>query len=102
MEKKKFNVLNWDFNSNKLIQYDVLPYFRDCYKDIKKSERPKSKEEWLEFVKRNGKYMYWSRCEYEIIVSNWPSQDTHRKIDIWHQIEMNIGIIVDILMEEFN
>ena len=37
MDKKKFNVMRWDFNSDKLVPYDVLPYLRkevnNPYKD---------------------------------------------------------------------
>lgn len=102
-EKKTFNVLLWDTNRNELTKYDVLPYFRSELDELKKSERPQTREEWTEFVKRKGMYMYWSRCEYEIIVSEWPpyeKEDRSVKIDVWHQIENNLDIVVDILMGE--
>ena len=69
MEKKSFYVLNWDFNSDNLVHYDILPYFRECYKGLSKGKRPVTIDEWKEFVKRNGMYRYWSRCEYEIIIT---------------------------------
>lgn len=99
-EKKKFNVLLWDINRNELTKYDVLPYFRDELDKLKKGKKPQTREEWTEFVKREGKYMYWGRCEYEIIISPWPVQDKEVKIDVWHQIENNLDLIVDILMSE--
>ena len=102
MEKKSFYVLNWDFNSDKLVHYDILPYFRECYKKLSKAKRPVSINEWKEFIKSNGRYRYWARCEYEIIITGWPQQNRKVKVDVWRQIEMNINIIVDILMEEFN
>lgn len=97
---KQFNVLVWDINANKVVPYNVLPYFRDKYESRKKSERPKTREEWKKFVERWGKYQYWARCEYEILILPWPSKNEEVKIDVWDQIEMNIDTIVDLLMEE--
>ena len=102
---KQFNVLNWDFNRDTLVPYDVLPYFRRQYDERKEKDRPKTKEEWMTFVKERGTCMYQHRAEYEILISGWPprkdrSKDKEIKIDIWHQIENNIDIIVDILMDE--
>lgn len=101
MKKKSFYVLNWDFNSDNLIQYDILPYFRECYHELNNGKRPKSIDEWKEFVTGKGMYQFWGRCEYEIIVTDWPQQKNKAKVDVWRQIEMNIDVIVDILMEEF-
>lgn len=99
--KKSFYVLNWDFNSDDLEQYDVLPYFRECYNGLKKDKRPTTFNEWEEFVKSKGKYQFWSRCQYEIIVTGWPQQKNEVKVDVWRQIEMNIDVIVGILIGEF-
>lgn len=97
---KQFNVLTWDFNKKELSAKDVLPYFRQRYEKAKKDERPKTLSEWKEFIRRWGMYMYWSRCEYEIIVSPWPTQDKSIKIDVWYQIEQNLGIVAEMLSEE--
>ena len=97
---KNFNVLIWDINGNKLTTTDVLPYFRDEYKCVKKDKRPQTINEWKEFIKSWGMYQYWARCEYEIIVSPWPTQNKNVKIDVWYQISNNIDIIAEILYEE--
>lgn len=102
MTKKSFYVLSWEFNSDDLVEFDVLPYFRDCYKSLNKNKRPSTAEDWKEFVKKNGMYMFWARCEYEIIVTGWPKQKNEIKVDVWQQIKMNIDLIVKILMEEFD
>lgn len=60
---KEFNVLWWDFNKDHPEPYDVLPYFRRCYEDCKKEDRPETKDEWLKFIRSKGMYMYWARCE---------------------------------------
>jgi len=115
---KQFNVLNWDFNQDKLTYYDVLPYLRNCYKEqvknAKKKSVQKSKElsehykvpetlkEFKEFIKNKAMYQYWGRCEYEMILHGWPVQKNDYKLDIYEQIMMNIDIISEILYNEFN
>lgn len=96
----EFNVIRWDINRNTIVPYDVLPYFRKEYN--KCEDKPITKEQWESFIISKGKYQFWSRCEYEIIISPWPRQDKKLKIDVWSQIEINLPIIVDILMSEFN
>lgn len=95
-----FNVINFEFNSKKFESYDVMPYLIDCYDNVKrKKECPKTFDEFKKFVESKSMYMYWSRCEYEIILSDWPNGKTHKKVDIHYQIMMNIDIVTDILMK---
>lgn len=110
----KFNVLVWGINSRRLETYDVLPYFRREYSALNKKDRPHTREQWETFIRSRGMYKYWSRCEYEIIVSPWPPEEirdsegkktgerVEKKIDVWQQIENNLDLIVDILIKEFN
>lgn len=97
----QFNVLWWNFNDDHPTPLDVLPYFRRCYDSCRKKDRPVTKEQWMEFVRQNGMYMFWSKCEYEIIVSQWPPTDKSSKVDVWQQIEPNLDLIVKLLMEEY-
>lgn len=94
----KFNVLLWDFNTDSLQYYDVLPYLRDCYK--KSKQKPKTLEELKEFIRKESLYRYWSRCEYEMILTGWPVQKKDYKLDVHEQIMMNIDIITTILYNE--
>lgn len=107
---KQFNVLLWDFNTDTLIHYDVLPHFRNCYKErkAKSSKRqenkytkvPKTLDEFKEFVELESQYRFWSRCEYEMICQGWPKQKNEYKLDIHEQIMMNIDIVAEILYTE--
>lgn len=121
MEKQKFYVLTWDFNSDHLTHYDVLPYFRRCYAERKKkgkgkriqkiiAEDPKMKKyygvpetraELREFIESESRYTYWARCEYEMIIHGWPVRKNDYKIDAHEQVMMNIDVIVDMLAKEF-
>lgn len=113
---KKFNVLMWDFNHDELIHYDILPYFRNCYKErIKKSREykginendfnnyfkvPKTLDEFKKFIENESRYQFWSRCEYEMICHGWPVQKNDYKLDVHEQVMMNINIIAEILYDE--
>lgn len=101
----KFNVIIWDFNQNDLKIYDVLPYFRERYKECRKKDRPITRDEWVEFVRRKGVNRFWGQCQYEVQISAWPphpipEKNKHIKIDVWQQIENNFDIVVDLLMSE--
>lgn len=97
---KSFNVIWQDFNARKFEAYDVMPYFIDEYN--KAETKPQTFEEFKDFIKRKSQYMYWSRCQYEIIICGWPNIETQEKWDIHRQIMMNIDVITNLLMEEVN
>lgn len=77
---KKFNVLI--YKQGKVEQYDVLPYFRNCWKEkynkeqkiaIKEAKQPsKRKQLFKEYIISRSKYMFWARCEYETLLASWP------------------------------
>jgi hypothetical protein len=82
MTKNKFNVLIMDFNNKKVKSYDILPYFRGCWKEkyhkeeknaIKEASTDKKKKILLkEWIEKRSKYMFWARCEYEFLTAPWP------------------------------
>lgn len=95
---KPYYVINWDFNKDTLEHYDIIPYLAECYYADKKSRsknaiHPKTFDEFKEFILNKSSYMYWSRCQYEVLVSDWPKKANIYKLDIYEQIEMNIDII---------
>lgn len=77
---KKFNVLT--FSNGKIRTYDVLPYFRNSWKEkYNKEEKEKIKtvkyktkrmQLFKEWVIGRSKYMFWARCEWEMLLASWP------------------------------
>lgn len=123
---KQFNVINFDFNAQQFKAYDVIPYFIDAYKEriekygeifqesiqaknkkeadeykgaLEYWKIPKTFEEFKDFVKKESQYQFWSRCEYEIILVDWPCQKIEDKWDVHDQIMMNLDIVTEILMK---
>jgi len=82
MPKMKFNVLHLNFNKNEVEPYDILPYFRDCWKakcykeEVNKIKETKSKNILIDllknFIQDRSLYMFWARCEWEFLVAHWP------------------------------
>ncbi len=99
---KPFNVIHYNINGRCIEPYDVMPYLVNRYNEVKPKDRPQTAQEFKEFVDRNSHYMFWSRCEYEmVVVQGYPEshRDVEAKWDIYKQIEMNLDVVVAILME---
>ena len=97
---KNFYVIWQDFNKQKFEPYNIMPYFIREYNEAE--VKPKTFKEFKAFVERKSMYMYWSRCEYEVILAGWPNIDTKEKWDIHKQIMMNIDVITEILIENIH
>ena len=102
----KWKVFFGDFNSGKIEEYNVFDHFsflEDCKKNYKKNKEDKEKFE--EQLKRDAMYYFWSKCEWEIILSHWPpnknSSDKFkdRKIDVYDQLKLNWDSFVNYLLE---
>lgn len=94
---KQFNAIIYNPNKEKFEPYNVMDFFVDEYNEDK--ENLKTFDEFKKFVERKSMWMFWSRCEYEIILSDWPPSGVEEKWDIHRQIMMNIDIVTEILME---
>ena len=94
MKKKEitpFNVIWYNINSNKFEAYDIMPYLVSRYKSKKKKP-----EDIEKFIIGEAMYQWWARCEYEIILKDWPCNNVEEKWDIYKQIMMNINVVVQI------
>lgn len=50
---------------------------------------------------RQCMYYFWTKCEYEVIVSGWPQRDgSDRKIDIYTQLKENWDIFKELVFRE--
>lgn len=98
---KKFYVIKWNINTDNIEYYDVLPYLCSEIEKKRKKEKINKKDITLEWLKEciisSSQYMYWSRCQYECIISGFPKSKKEYKIDVHQQIMMNIDVIVDLI-----
>lgn len=94
---KEFNVINYDCNNKKFVKYNIMPHLVNCYNEAK--VKPSTFKELQKFVKDESLYQFWSRCEYEIILQDWPNQQLSEKWDVYDQIMMNLDTITNILID---
>ena len=80
-----------DFNAKKIIVWNVFHHYsfkediKDIYKKYKNDFETFSKE-----VQTSLMYYYWAKCEWEVIVSDWPtSGKVEAKIDVYNQVMLN-------------
>ena len=101
-DHKPFYVIWQDFNAREFEPYDVMEYFLHEWQDLKKKRRankPTNMEELKRWLDDQARYMFWARCEYEVILAGWPNMDTRKKIDIYDQIKMNLDTVVEIFAQ---
>lgn len=90
----EWNVWRYNCNSKKMEQYNALSGFENTIKKLR--ETCESKTDFAEKLDREFMYMYWSRCQYEIILKPWAGDDSvERKIDIYEQLKMNWDAVVE-------
>lgn len=94
----EFNVI-WEDNG-KFVPYNIMPRLISRYN--KKENKPKTFDEFKKFIESESLYQWWCRCEYEIIITDWPSKRVEEKWDIHKQVMMNIDVITNLLMECVN
>ena len=105
-----WNVIVGNFNSREIEFHDVFNHYgllRDIAKTSRKLTRNKEltdeqkKQAFAEELRRDMMYYYWSKCEWEIIVSHWPPRESDReaKLDVWDQVKANWDIFLDYTWE---
>lgn len=118
MKNLSFYVLIKNVNTGELEHYDIMPtIYKEIYDGNKLSKNFKvytkgklvpvtNKELLKEFIEKELKYHYWSKCEYEFIVIDWPykgefiKDNNPIKLDVYSQIVNNIPILVNLLWNE--
>lgn len=84
-----------DSNTQKIIKWNVFNHgsFKNEVDKLLKDKV--TKEDLIDKLKRQLMYYFWSKCEYEIILSPWTGRADDIKIDVYDQIMMNFDRFVD-------
>lgn len=79
--KLEWNVYREDFNNKEIKVFNIFNHGRfdeDVKKDLKEC---KIKEEFSEKLKKNLRYYYWSKSEYEIVLTSWTPRIEKEELD---------------------
>lgn len=102
--KLEWNVLMWDSNTKKVVNYNVLgnELIERLHKKIVKKKEITNYAQLKEDIRSWCMYYYWSKCECEIGVGGMFAKypDEYEKIDAWRQIEMNLDRMCEYIIRE--
>ncbi len=96
--KLEYYVLNHDFNSNKIYQYNIFDNYHVYHGALKAVVRYMSKaikyDEYVEELRKVIMHEMWSRCQYEIAVGGlFSKEEDYKKVDVFYQVEKNMHVI---------
>ena len=96
--KLKWNVYYHNINSQRIETYNIFDHrmFNE-YVMLHLERTYQTKEEFSEQIESELRYYFWSKAEWEIIVSPWcGGKDTKEiKIDVYDQVMLNFDSFVD-------
>lgn len=87
----EWNTYLGDINKRTIIVFNVFKHY-SFYEDLKKIiKKYKTIEDFSTELNRICMYYFWSKCEYEIILTCWPTWDKFKeeKIDVYSQLKLN-------------
>ena len=97
----KWYVYLENVNSRSIVTYNVFKHF-NFYQDVKEEiKRIENKQDFSERIKRIARYYFWSKCEYEILITSWIATNNFKdkKIDVYDQLELNWDRFIDYIWE---
>lgn len=110
VKKQLTNAMNYSkYHDDDVIITNIKKVFDKCNVDYSKLNtlfkrhdyRAIAFEAYEQILDRNCMYYYWSKCEWEIIVSAWPPRDgSDKKIDVYSQLKANWDKFKNIVIED--
>lgn len=91
MEEMCWYVYRDNWEKKKITKYNIFDHYsfnKDVCDDLKKCDKIES---FADRLKSNLMYYYWSKCEWEIILSPWvgAKDGSEVKIDVYDQVMLN-------------
>ena len=95
-----WNVYTGDFSSQRIKVFNIfehISFSNGCKKAAELSGD--DAVAFAESIRRELQYYFWRKCEWEVILSGWPSRDTFHteKVDVYSQIMLNFDVFIDYL-----
>lgn len=86
-----------NINTKRIETFDVFKH-AGFAEDVRKAYK-RHKDDFAAFsedVRKHLAYYFWSRCEWEVILSAWPPTNriSQRKIDVYEQVRNNWDVFI--------
>lgn len=97
----EWNVIYYDFNRRVITTYNIFNHGGFC-KDVKAiMKKNLSRKDFDEALKRELRYYFWAKCEWEIVISPWVGDENAAvKQDIAWQVMNNWERFSDYVWEQ--
>ena len=95
-------VLRHEFNSDKIVPFDIFSNTRFKEGVDKLLEEFISLDDFKEKLDKELKYNFWSRAEYEMMCSGLFDRNKAYKIDVYSQVVPNLDILAKYIIEKYN
>ena len=90
----EWNALIGDWNHKEIKTFNIFHHYgflEYCKKNAKKNAKDYAK--FCEQLYADLHYCFWSKSEYEVIVTDWPTTGRcEKKIDIYDQVALNWNV----------
>ncbi len=103
----EFYVLNYDFNANKIVNFNIFRNWKFKEAAIRDAERLLDGEidfaEFKEELRKDLAWQEWGRCEYEIAVGSIfdrKDKQVWEKWDCYEQAKPNMDLIAKMVVRE--
>lgn len=95
-----WNVYLEDVNACRITTYNIFShggFLRGCREALEAF--PNDREQFGNEVKHALLYFFWSKCEYEVVISGWPPSERteSKKIDVYAQVCLNYEAFLNYL-----
>ena len=99
MKKLVWNVYYCDMISRKINVFNVFDHYGFTTAAKKHLKKCKTRDEFAEELRHEAVYYFWSKSEWELILSPWVSSGESVKIDVYDQLRINWDHFVDYVWE---
>lgn len=98
----KWYVLNHDFDSDKIVSFDIFRNVRFKQDVNKLLEEFVTFDDFKEKLDNALKYSFLSKAEYEMMCSGLFDRNKAYKIDVYSQVVPNLDILARYIIEEYD
>lgn len=85
------------YNGKELQYYNIFNNAKVERELISIQEDHPRHEEVVERLASIFMYSFWSKCEYEFVITPWIGQGEDEKVDVWDQIYPNLELIANMV-----
>lgn len=98
----EWNVVYMSWNERQIKKFNIFAhdyFFEDCARSYRKCGE--DREAFLAEIRKILGYYFWSKCEWEIILSAWPPNERMKesKVDVCDQVVLNWDRFADYVWE---